>query len=88
MAVCVTFSLRCCDTLLNSTVPNQDNRNGRYGYEIMAAARSVQVTTINLSTVSEYMCMVRTIYWVITHVSTSRMVYFAIYVFINAKKQH
>ena len=36
------------------TVPNQDNRNGRYGYQIMAAARSVQVTTINLSTVSEY----------------------------------
>ena len=38
------------------TVPNQDNRNGRYGYQIMVAARSVRVTTINLSTVSEYMC--------------------------------
>ena len=27
------------------TVPNQDNRNGRYGYQIMAAARSVRVET-------------------------------------------
>ena len=30
---------------ISITVPNQDNRNGRYGYQIMAAARSVRVET-------------------------------------------
>ena len=46
------------------------------------------VTIINESINQSYMCLVANIYWVITYVSTSRKVYFAIYVLINARKQH
>ena len=72
--------------MMYTTVPYQDNRNGRYGYQNMATAGTVRVVTCGFSLINAYMCVVANVYWVMTYVTLTVIFLYDILVLRNDTK--